>query len=414
MRLVLLLLIATTVAGAQQAAPTKGARTSPWFNAQTINFVALTPAPPAPGSELDQQDMKEVLLAQRTRTSAEIKQAQADDKEEDIFLFAPVLGPKFNAADLPRTAALSQHLRNGSAVINPSIKLYFQRPRPFVASTQVHPVCEKTASNSFPSGHSMVGTLEALALTQIVPERSPEILKRLNQYMHNRIVCGVHYPSDVAASRIAASSLFGLIAASPAFQQELASARAEVRDHLGLPASLTEPALAQNYLANNTVLIVRHAEKPEKSTAQTGLTEAGQHRAEAYTKYFEPYKEDGMRVNVSALYAGADSPASIRPRLTLEPLSKSSGLPLNAAFSTKDPESLLALLRTHPHGETPLICWRHGQIPALLRALGAAPDSLLPAGRWPDDIYDWVIVLHFDAQGRLQSQKLVHETLRLD
>jgi len=409
----LFLLAAASIAGAQQAPPTKPARTSPWFNAQNIDFVALTPAPPAPGSLLDRQDMKEVLLAQRTRTSKQIQQAQADDKEEDIFAFATVLGPKFNAAELPLTAALSQHLRDASAVVNPPLKLRFGRPRPFAASTLVHPVCEKTATNSFPSGHSMVGTLEALALTQIVPERSSEVLQRLDQYAHNRVVCGVHYPSDVAASRIIATSLFGLIAASPAFQKELASAKAEIRNHLGLPAKSVEPVPAQDYLANNTVLIVRHAEKPDESTGDPNLTEAGRHRAEAYVRYFQPFHEAGMKLQISALYAGADSAASFRPRLTMEPLSKASGMPLNTTIGTKDPASMLALLRTQPHGDTPLICWRHGQIPALLKTLGAAPDSLLPGGKWPDEVFDWVVVLHFDAQGRLTSQKLVHETLHV-
>jgi acid phosphatase (class A) len=232
--LILLLLLSTSVAGAQQASPAKPARTSPWFDAQTIDFIALTPAPPAPGSERDLQDMKDVLLAQRTRTPSQIQQAQADDKEEDMFVFASILGPKFNAAELPRTAAFSQHLREASGVINNPLKIRFGRPRPFVTSAEVHPVCEKTSSNSYPSGHSMVGTLEALALTQIAPERSPEILHRLDQYAQNRVVCGVHFPSDVAASRLIASSLYGLIAASPAFQTELASARAEVRSHLHL------------------------------------------------------------------------------------------------------------------------------------------------------------------------------------
>ncbi len=172
--------------------------------------------------------------------------------------------------------------------------------------------------------------------------------------------------------------------------------------------------LTQNYLADNTVLIVRHAEKPPDSAGQTGLTEVGRHRAEAYIEYFRPFREDSMRLYVSALYAGADSSNSVRPRLTLEPISKASGMALNAAIGTKDPESLLALLRTSPHGNTPLICWRHGQIPALLAALGAAPLSLLPDGKWPDDVFDWVIVLHFDAQGRLTTQKLVHESLHVD
>lgn len=175
----------------------------------------------------------------------------------------------------------------------------------------------------------------------------------------------------------------------------------------------TASASAQDYLANNTVLIVRHAEKPPEATGQTGLTEAGRHRAEAYVKYFRPFREDGMSLRISALYAGADSASSIRPRLTLEPLSKASGMPLDSTISTKDPGSLLTFLRTQRHGDTPLICWRHGQIPALLTAFGIAPDSLLPAGKWPDDVYDWVLVLHFDDHGRPKSQKLVHETLQV-
>ena len=416
LRLLLLLLLSAIVSSAQQAglkAAHLDAQPLAWFSSRAVDFSALTPAPSASGSEQDKQDLAAVLLAQKTRSAAEVQQAQADDKQEDIFVFATVLGSQFRAAELPLTVALSLHLRQSSALVNPPLKLRFDRPRPFVASTKVHPVCQQTTTGSYPSGHAMVGTLEALALTQILPERAPEIFLRLDQYLHNRVVCGVHYPSDVAASRLIASSLFGLIAASPSFQKELASARVEVRNHLGLPARPADAAATRDSLANNTVLIVRHAEKPPESAADTGLTDTGQHRAQAYIRYFQPFQEDGMKLQITALYAGADSAGSIRPRLTLEPLSKASGLPLDSTVSTKDPAALLALLRSRPHGDTPLICWRHGQIPALLSAFGATPASLLPAGKWPDDTYDWVVVLHFDAAGHLQSQKLLHESLQV-
>ncbi len=413
MRLLVSFFITATMAGAQQFAPTAPAPTSPWFNAHTVDFIALTPSPPAAGSQADRQDMDNVLHLQQSRTPAQVQQAQADDKEEDMFVFASVLGPKFSAAELPLTKTLSDHLRNASAVINPSLKLHFGRPRPFVASSQVHPVCEKTASESFPSGHAMVGTLEALALTQIVPERSPGILQRLDEYTGNRVVCGVHYPSDVAASRIVGSSLFGLIAASPVFQEEIAEAKAELRGHLGLHEDPSPSAPAQNHLANNTVLIVRHAEKPPEEARQAGLTQAGQRRAEAYISYFEPFHEGGMRLSVNVLFAGADSASSVRPRLTLEPLSRAAGIALDTAVSTKDPASLVKRLKVQPHGDTPLICWRHGQIPALLTAFGVAPASLLPGGTWPDEVYDWVLVLRFDSSGHVQSQRLIHENLYL-
>ena len=156
-----------------------------------------------------------------------------------------------------------------------------------------------------------------------------------------------------------------------------------------------------------------HAEKPDDSLGENGLTALGQKRAEAYIKYFQPFHDGDVSLQISALYAGADSTSSIRPRLTLEPLSKASGLVLDKTISTKDPATMVALLRTHPHGRTPLICWRHGQLPALLSAFGVAPELLLPGGKWPDDVYDWVLVLQFDARGRVSSQRLLHEDLQV-
>lgn len=164
----------------------------------------------------------------------------------------------------------------------------------------------------------------------------------------------------------------------------------------------------RDFLANNTVLIIRHAEKPLQGRDLTPLGEA---RARAYTTYFEPFKEAGLDVRVDALYAGADSDGSTRPRLTLEPLSRATGLVLNTAIGTKDPNGLVTLLRTQAHGPHPLIAWRHGQIPALLEAFGASAPDLLPGAKWPDDTFDWVIVLGFDSHGHLAEQKLVKEHL---
>lgn len=171
---------------------------------------------------------------------------------------------------------------------------------------------------------------------------------------------------------------------------------------------------AQDDLAGNTVLLVRHAEKPTEGSGDVGLTEKGRRRALAYARYFEPFHEDGLTVKPTALYAGADSKGSNRPRLTLEPLSKASGLPLDTSVGTKDAEAMVALLRTHPHGATPLLCWRHGAIPALLTAFGGEPEKVLPGGKWPDETFDWVIVLRFGPDGKLASEKLVKETLAVE
>lgn len=175
---------------------------------------------------------------------------------------------------------------------------------------------------------------------------------------------------------------------------------------VGIPYSQAQQA--KNYLANNTVLIVRHAEKP---TEGTGLTPMGEARAQLYAKYFQPFREAGLSIAVDSLYAGADSKNSIRPRLTLEPLSKVTGLPLHLNIGTKDPEALVHELRTEAHGQHPLIAWRHGEIPALLAAFGVAPEKVIPNGKWPDDVFNWVIVITTGPDGQPVSAKLIHESL---
>jgi hypothetical protein len=177
-----------------------------------------------------------------------------------------------------------------------------------------------------------------------------------------------------------------------------------------IPSLAVQAQSAQNYLANNTVLIVRHTEKPE---AGTGLTPQGEERARLYAKYFQQFQEDGLSIPVDSLYAGADSKNSFRPRLTLEPLSKATGLPLHLKVGTKDSELLITELKTEAHGQHPLIAWRHGEIPTLLRAFGASPESLLPNGVWPDDVFDWVIVLTTGPDGQVTSARVVHEHLKV-
>jgi hypothetical protein len=167
---------------------------------------------------------------------------------------------------------------------------------------------------------------------------------------------------------------------------------------------------ARNYLANNIVLIVRHAEKSETGN---GLTPFGEARARLYAKYFEPFQEEGHSIFVECLYAEADSTNSIRPRLTLEPISKATGLPLHLKVGTRGSEALVRELRTESHDRHPLIAWRHDEIPALLTAFGASPEKLLPNGQWPDDVYDWVIMLTTGPKGQLSSANLIHEHLKI-
>jgi broad specificity phosphatase PhoE len=145
-------------------------------------------------------------------------------------------------------------------------------------------------------------------------------------------------------------------------------------------------------------LIVRHAEDPANGH---GLSARGKKRAEAYIKYFENFTVDSKRREPQAVLVAADSKQSHRPRLTVEPFAKAAKLPIDNRFANKQPADLAAELRANYPGKVILVCWHHGQIPTLLRALGADPETLLPNGKWPKDVFDWVIMVSFDENGHV-------------
>jgi hypothetical protein len=159
-------------------------------------------------------------------------------------------------------------------------------------------------------------------------------------------------------------------------------------------------------LANVEVLVVRHAERQGE---EDKLTEAGLARANAYASYFAPLKLNGREIRLTHLFAEK----SERTRRTLIPLSKSIGLALDTRFSNGEYQDLAQDLRQHRYGPEILICWHHGSIPRLIRALGGNPDLLIPGGKWPKGTYDWLIDLRFDASGNLSptGESIVHERL---
>ena len=164
-------------------------------------------------------------------------------------------------------------------------------------------------------------------------------------------------------------------------------------------------------LKNATILVIRHAEKP---VVGMELTPAGTARAQAYVGYFAGFHGEGQPLKLDHLYCTADSKGSHRPRLTLEPLCQALKLPIDHRFANKSVPDLVREIRSQSHGQNLLICWHHGEIPALLQALGAAPESVLPHGKWPDDVFGWMIELRYDSTGRLQEQRCINENLMPD
>ena len=174
--------------------------------------------------------------------------------------------------------------------------------------------------------------------------------------------------------------------------------------------TLTLTACAQDGLKNAVVLIIRHAEDADTGD---GLSPLGQQRAEAYKDYFVNFTVDSKRLEPDLIFAAKGSKKSRRPSLTVEPFAKAANLPIDMRFGNNDSTELAAALRATGQGKVILICWRHPYVPDLLRALGANPEDLLPRGKWPGAVFDWVIVLSYDQDGHLipASSRRINEHL---
>ncbi|MFJ4247282.1 flagellar basal body-associated protein FliL [Pseudomonas sp. NPDC089741] len=164
-------------------------------------------------------------------------------------------------------------------------------------------------------------------------------------------------------------------------------------------------------LRNATVLIIRHAEKPEVGRE---LNARGEQRAAAYADYFDPLKLNGQTLIPQRLIATADSAQSIRPRQTLIPLSQRLQLPIEQPFANNDVDKLVNQLRASNQANTVLIAWHHGHINKLIAAFGGNGPALIGQPKWPVDVYDWLIVLRFDDKGQLiesRSEKVQEQLM---
>ncbi|MER8807723.1 phosphatase PAP2 family protein [Mesorhizobium australicum] len=221
----LLLLVVGSTARAEDA--------KPFITNKDVDLTMILPPPPANDSAETKAELGEVLTMQVTRTP-EMEARAIADAEENVWRFADVMGPNFNKDKLPKFSAFFDRVvETEGAVVDPA-KDVWKRPRPHQLSDLVKPVVKLSSSGSWPSGHATVGTMMGIILSDMVPERRAEIMARAAEFGHNRIVGGIHYPSDVEMGKISGSVIAAVLLNRDDFKAEYDVARAELRSDLGM------------------------------------------------------------------------------------------------------------------------------------------------------------------------------------
>mgnify|MGYP003590836490 CR=1 FL=1 len=203
---------------------------------QVPNSLKILPLPPQENSAGQVRDNAIFQDMQAQEGSARWAQAAVDADLTDEHLgrpFSEVFGLEINEKNTPTLFSMMQKIRLDSNVTTKSAKQHYNRTRPFISMkvATCTPQDETTlkSNGSYPSGHTTIGWTYALLLAELRPDRQNEIIQRGYEYGQSRVVCNMHWQSDVDAGRVIAAAQFARLQADPQFRKDLKKAKKEIQ-----------------------------------------------------------------------------------------------------------------------------------------------------------------------------------------
>ena len=192
---------------------------------KTDGVVLLAP-PPLPGSPEYNADLNCARAVFKEKSKAEEARAMKL-ANLTIFNFAPAIGEFFQPGKFPKTEAFFADFRPEIKACIEIPKNYWKRQRPYQVDSSLN-LGKPEPSFSYPSGHSTVGTIQALLLAELFPDKRDAILAIGREIGWSRVLIGKHFPTDVHAGRVLAQAMVREMQANPTFQKDFAELKAEI------------------------------------------------------------------------------------------------------------------------------------------------------------------------------------------
>lgn len=181
------------------------------------------PPAPEPGSETDKADLSILRDWQAKRTKEQCAKAKAEKGAyfEDFYGdISPFLSPL-----PPEASDFFKRVRFDTDTAVSRLKDRFRRPRPFRRKEGLKKCAGKAGGRSYPSGHATISRVFALIISDLAPERRAEFLARADEAALNRVIGGVHHPSDIEAGKKAAETIYARLLENPSFRADMAALR---------------------------------------------------------------------------------------------------------------------------------------------------------------------------------------------
>jgi acid phosphatase (class A) len=245
----LLLSFATALTYAESSSYEKELRATHqgYLKSSRLDSALILPAPPAAGSVTQAND--EFINKNALMLYGSERWVQAG---YDSNLYFPSAAKAFSCAanvDISKEKTPTIYKMLELSLVDLGLSSYaaknkYQRARPFMSNGQG--ICEISAADrekygitysedkdklstdgSYPSGHSTIGWGWALIMSEIAPQRANHIFLRGRAFAESRLVCNVHWQSDIIEGKNMAAMTVAQLHTEKQFLKDLEKAQKE-------------------------------------------------------------------------------------------------------------------------------------------------------------------------------------------
>jgi acid phosphatase (class A) len=209
--------------------------------AETPDAGIYLPAPPDTASVHFATDIWAWQYGKTLRPTPRGEQASIESAwsaEEMMRILTEATGRTVSDKATPSIAHFIRRLTATAHWAPYAAKAKYMRVRPFARmnehlASKYDDEASLRKNGSYPSGHTSLGWLVALAMTEVAPEYADTILRRGYQYGEDRWIVGAHWRSDVQAGYLCSSAALARAHANNEYYEDLAAARQEWRGEKG-------------------------------------------------------------------------------------------------------------------------------------------------------------------------------------